>query len=128
MGFWSNIFGKGGSYFLDDESAKGMGDTEYMKQSKTVRRTFPGSVDQEEFEMVKQVSAMNASTFDGRESGGARPPSAPSYQPGSSSTFGGASSSASSFGPAAPRCEGEYGHGYVPQPGQESGPLIQRCE
>jgi hypothetical protein len=100
MGFWSNIFGKGGSYFLDDESAKGLGDTEYMKQSKTVRRTFPGAAGEEEFEVVKQVSAINASVFDGRESGAARPAPAQSYQPSSSSTFGGASTGVGSFGGA----------------------------
>jgi hypothetical protein len=103
MGFWSRIFGKGGSYFLDDETAKGMGDTEYMKQTKTVRRTFPGSVGQEEFEQITQVSAIDGSAYDSRKSEGARPASAaPAAAPvsyGQSSSFGQPSSfGQSSFG------------------------------
>jgi hypothetical protein len=102
MGFWSNIFGKGGSYFLDDEVAKSMGDTEYMKQSKTVRRTFPGAAGEEEFEVIKQVSAIDRSTFDGRESNAPRPTATPSYQSSSSSSFGNSSFGAASFGGATP--------------------------
>jgi hypothetical protein len=94
MGFWSNIFGKGGAYFLDDESAKGLGDTEYMKQSKTVRRTFPGAAGEEEFEVVRQVSAMDKTTFDNRESGGSRPTT--SYQPATSFSSQSAPQAASS--------------------------------
>jgi hypothetical protein len=101
MGFWSRIFGKGGSYFLDDETAKGMGDTEYMKQTKTVRRTFPGSVGQEEFEQITQVSAIDGSAYDSRKSEGARPASAaPAAAPvsyGQSSSFGQSSFGQSSF-------------------------------
>jgi hypothetical protein len=106
MGFWSNIFGKGGSYFLDDESAKGMGDTEYMKQSKAVRRTFPAGGGEEEFEMTRQVSATDKTVFDSRKGGVApaaksAPVSSSSF--GNSSSFGAASSfgSASSFGGSA---------------------------
>jgi hypothetical protein len=99
MGFWSNIFGKGGSYFLDDESAKGLGDTEYMKQSKAVRRTFPGAAGEEEFEVTRQVSAMDKVVFDSRE-GGIAP--APKAQTTTSPTFGSPTfGSASSFGGAA---------------------------
>ncbi len=111
MGFWSSIFGKGGSYFLDDESAKGMGDTEYMKQSKAVRRTFPGVAGEEEFEVTRQVSAMDTVVFDSREGGAAPAPKAqtsnsPSFSGsptfGSASSFGGSSSfgGAASFGGA----------------------------
>lgn len=96
MGFWSKIFGKGGSYFLEDEVAKGLGDTEYMKQAKTVRRTFPGAAGNESFEVTKQVSSLDEATFDGRK--GARPPAAtPSYQS-SASSFGNSSFGSSSFG------------------------------
>lgn len=84
MGLWNSIFGKGGAYFLDDESAKGLGDTEYMKQSKTVRRTFPGSAGGEEFEVIKQVSALDQSVYDNRGSGASRPTTTSSYQPASS--------------------------------------------
>jgi hypothetical protein len=97
MGLWNSIFGKGGSYFLEDEAAKGLGDTEYMKQTKTVRRTYPGVAGAEEFEVVKQVSAMNESTFDSRQSAGG---STSSYQSSASSSSGGSSfgGSSSSFG------------------------------
>jgi hypothetical protein len=63
MGFWSNLFGGGdsnapkGAFFLEDETAKSMGDTSYMRETKTVRRTFPGAAGQEEFEQVNRVSA-----------------------------------------------------------------------
>ena len=102
MGFWNSIFGKGGSYFLDDESAKSMGDTEYMKQSKAVRRTFPAGGGGEEFEVTKQVSAMEEQVFDSRKGAGAPAAPAASTPSFSSPSFGGASSfgSASSFGGA----------------------------
>lgn len=93
MGLWNSIFGKGGSYFLEDETAKGLGDTEYMKQTKTVRRTYPGNAGGEDFEVVKQVSAMNESTFDSRQSGGGSTSSYQSSASSSSSSFGGSSSS-----------------------------------
>ncbi|MFM2430141.1 MAG: hypothetical protein RLZZ511_1354 [Cyanobacteriota bacterium] len=95
MGFWNKIFGKGGSYFLDDEAAKGLGDTEYMKQSKAVRRTFPGVAGEEEFEVTQQVSAIDRATFDSRK-GGAAP--APRAATSSSSSFGGSSFGSSNFG------------------------------
>jgi hypothetical protein len=63
MGFWSNLFGGGnsnapkGAFFLEDETAKSMGDTSYMRETKTVRRTFPGAAGKEEFEQVNRVSA-----------------------------------------------------------------------
>ncbi len=72
MGFWSNLFGGGdsnapkGAYFLEDETAKSMGDTSYMKETKTVRRTFPGSAGQEEFEQVNRVSAQARRLADSR--------------------------------------------------------------
>jgi hypothetical protein len=99
MGLWNSIFGKGGSYFLEDETAKGLGDTEYMKQTKTVRRTYPGNAGGEDFEVVKQVSAMNESTFDSRQSGGGSV-STSSYQS-SASSFSTPSYSSSSSSPAA---------------------------
>jgi hypothetical protein len=97
MGFWSKIFGKGGSYFLEDEVAKGLGDTEYMKQSKAVRRTFPGVAGEEEFEVTQQVSAMDRATFDSRKGGVAPAPRAATSSS-SSSSFGTSSFGNSSFG------------------------------
>ncbi len=98
MGFWSSIFGKRGSYFLDDESAKGMGDTEYMKQSKAVRRTFPAGGGGESFEVTKQVSAIDKEIYDSRKGDIATPAATPSYASTSSSSFGNSSFGSSSFG------------------------------
>jgi hypothetical protein len=99
MGFWNKIFGKGGSYFLDDESAKGLGDTEYMKQTKAIRRTYPSTAGSgESFEVTKQVNAMDSAMYDSRKPGGLKPQAAnPSYQS-SASSFGNSSFGASSFG------------------------------
>jgi hypothetical protein len=94
MGFWGKIFGKGGSYFLDDETAKGMGDTEYMKEAKAVRRTFPGAAGEEEFEVTRTVSSMDKTVNDSREGGVAPAPKSAS----SNSSYGSSFGSASSFG------------------------------
>jgi hypothetical protein len=97
MGFWSKIFGKGGSYFLEDETAKGLGDTEYMKQPKSIRRTFPGAAGEEEFEQVRQVSAESASVYDTRVDGARPPAAAPAYQSNAASSFGTSSWGTPSF-------------------------------
>jgi hypothetical protein len=48
------------AFFLDMTDARTLGDTEYMKASKTVRRTFPKTAGQpEEMELIQQVSAMD---------------------------------------------------------------------
>jgi hypothetical protein len=87
MGFWNNIFGKGGSYFLDDEAAKGLGDTEYMKQSKAVRRTFPAGGGADSFEVTKQVSALDKEVYDSRKGMGAASTVSQTYSSTSSSGF-----------------------------------------
>lgn len=83
------------AFFLDDESAKSMGDTAYMKESKSVRRTFPaGAAGTGHFEVIKTVSAVKSSTNDSRKDfmpKRAETP-APTYTP--AATF----ASASSFG------------------------------
>jgi hypothetical protein len=103
MGFWSNIFGKGGAYFLDDESAKTMGDTEYMKQVKTVRRTFPKTVGtKDHFEMIERVSAMDKAIYDSRNPYGQPPASGSSASQASrSASSTPQASSASSASPEA---------------------------
>lgn len=58
----------GQAYFLDDDSAKTLGDIDYMRKSKQIRRTFP-KVD-ESFnvagsERVRQVSAMEDRDYSG---------------------------------------------------------------
>lgn len=54
------------SFFLDDESAKSMGDTEYMKAPKAVRRTFPAGGGAGHFETTVTVSALKSSVSDSR--------------------------------------------------------------
>ncbi|MGI0491911.1 hypothetical protein ACN4EG_08865 [Alkalinema pantanalense CENA528] len=51
------------SFFLDDDAARSMGNTDYMRQSKKIRRTFPKSANGEEFEIVKEVSAADQTVF-----------------------------------------------------------------
>ncbi|HZG37528.1 MAG TPA: hypothetical protein VEZ50_02505 [Nodosilinea sp.] len=51
----------GGAYFLSDDDAKSYGNIEYMRSSKTVRRTFARKRgDTEERESVRQISALDA--------------------------------------------------------------------
>jgi hypothetical protein len=74
MGFWSNLFGGGnsdapkGEYFLDDDAAKSMGNTDYMREVKTVRRTFPKGAGGEEFEQVNRISSDSRRLADSRGS------------------------------------------------------------
>lgn len=89
------------AFFLDDEVAKSMGDTSYMKQPKSIRRTYPKGGGGEEFEMVKVVSAMKSSVNDSRKEGS--PKRIESQPAATTSTYTAASSfgsSASSFGSA----------------------------
>jgi hypothetical protein len=74
MGFWSNLFGGGnsdapkGEFFLDDDAAKSMGNTDYMREVKTVRRTFPKALNGEEFEQVNRISSDTRRLADSRGS------------------------------------------------------------
>jgi hypothetical protein len=57
-----------GAYFLDDDSAKSMGDVEYMRSVKATRRTFPISLaTPDHIEIVQSVSAMDKSVSDSRK-------------------------------------------------------------
>jgi hypothetical protein len=57
-----------GAFFLDDDSAKSMGDVEYMRSVKATRRTFPISVDTpDHIEIIQSVSAMDKSVNDSRK-------------------------------------------------------------
>lgn len=50
-----------GAFFLSEDDAKSFGNIEYMRSSKVVRRTFARKKGQtEEFESIKQVSALDA--------------------------------------------------------------------
>jgi hypothetical protein len=72
MGFWSRLFGGGnndapkGEYFLDEDAAKSMGNTDYMREVKTVRRTFPKGAGGEEFEQVNRISSDSRRLADSR--------------------------------------------------------------
>ncbi|PSB19438.1 hypothetical protein C7B65_10990 [Phormidesmis priestleyi ULC007] len=48
------------AFFLDTDSASGMGDVEYMRTVKKVKRTYARTVDSpQHMEQVKEISAMN---------------------------------------------------------------------
>ncbi|AUC61708.1 hypothetical protein AA637_11360 [Cyanobacterium sp. HL-69] len=47
-----------GAYFLDPDDAKTYGDIEYMRKTKTVRRTFPKTLGSEKgAELIQEVSS-----------------------------------------------------------------------
>jgi hypothetical protein len=51
----------GGAYFLNEDDAKSYGNIEYMRSSKTVRRTFAKKRGETgEKESIRQISAMEA--------------------------------------------------------------------
>lgn len=51
----------GGAYFLNEDDAKSYGNIEYMRSTKTVRRTFAKKLGEtEEKESIRQISAMEA--------------------------------------------------------------------
>ncbi|MBW4485176.1 MAG: hypothetical protein KME14_21785 [Tildeniella torsiva UHER 1998/13D] len=51
----------GGAYFLSDDDAKSYGNIEYMRSSKTVRRTFAKKRGESgEKESIRQISALEA--------------------------------------------------------------------
>jgi hypothetical protein len=69
MGIFEFIFGKSApkeenrtkqSYYLNDDDAKSFGNIEYMRSTKTVRRTFAKKKGQEHLESVRQISASKA--------------------------------------------------------------------
>jgi hypothetical protein len=50
------------SFFLDADSSGSMGNVDFMRRSNTIRRTFPGTVDNPgNKEMVAEVASMEAS-------------------------------------------------------------------
>ncbi len=70
MGIFEFIFGKSApkepnppkqAYYLNDDDAKSFGNIEYMRSTKTVRRTFAKKKGQtEHMESVRQISATKA--------------------------------------------------------------------
>lgn len=87
------------AFFLDEESAKSMGDTEYMKAPKSIRRTFPAGAGEEHFETTVTVSALKSSINDSRKD---LTPKRVEKQVPTSFTPAASFSSASSFGNATP--------------------------
>lgn len=73
MGILEFVFGKGTpkddsktkqAYYLNDDDAKTFGNIDYMRSSKTVRRTFAKKMGQEHIERIRQISAMKAAAAD----------------------------------------------------------------
>ncbi|MGB3297361.1 MAG: hypothetical protein WBA76_03755 [Phormidesmis sp.] len=73
MGIFEFVFGKSApkddtkgkqAYYLNDDDAKSFGDIEYMRSSKTVRRTFAKKKGQEHLESVRQISFDKAGAVD----------------------------------------------------------------
>lgn len=46
------------AFYLDADEAQSLGNLDYMRTAKAVRRTFPKTVNNAEIEMVQKVSAM----------------------------------------------------------------------
>jgi hypothetical protein len=44
--------------FLEADDARGLGNVEYMRTSKTIRRTFPKTLNGEEREVIQKISAL----------------------------------------------------------------------
>ena len=53
------------SFFLPPDEAKSLGDLDYMRKSKRVRRTFPKTINGEAQEVIREVSSMKESTVNG---------------------------------------------------------------
>ena len=67
-----------GEFFLDNDTAKSLGNVEYMRTAKTVKHKFPKTAgSKEELEIVKQVSALEEKVM----VGGAMAPQADQPQP-----------------------------------------------
>ncbi|MEL7354803.1 MAG: hypothetical protein AAF171_04530 [Cyanobacteria bacterium P01_A01_bin.116] len=78
MGLFEFVFGKGApkddtqgkqAYYLSDDDAKSFGNIEYMRSTKTVKRTFAKKKGQaEHMESVRQISATKMVDVDGNAS------------------------------------------------------------
>ncbi|NEP19121.1 MAG: hypothetical protein F6J97_19860 [Leptolyngbya sp. SIO4C1] len=95
-GFIRGLFGRknnqqGGSFYLSEDDAKSLGDIDFMRSSKTVRRTFAKKKGEtEEKESVKSISSMQSTRVDEKGLPKAAPErsssqTSPSPQPTSSS-------------------------------------------
>lgn len=74
---------KQNAYFLDADSAKTLGDIEYMRSNKVIKHKFPKTLsNQAEFEQVESVSAMGK-----MKDGGMTPPATPVLENGSTAQW-----------------------------------------
>lgn len=55
------------SFFLDSDNAKSLGDIDYMRKSKNIRRTFPKTATNQVGELIKKVSATEDQKIDNSE-------------------------------------------------------------
>jgi hypothetical protein len=90
------------AFFLEDEVAKSMGDTSYMKASKSIRRTYPKGGGGEYFEEVKTVSSSKSSINDSRKTGLSKPVETASSYSTPATSFSSASSFGGSYSAPAP--------------------------
>jgi hypothetical protein len=61
----SSVEKNGQAFFLEMDDARTMGDIDYMRSVKSVKRTFPKTPGMEEASIVKQVSASESSQKNG---------------------------------------------------------------
>ncbi|MGB3790784.1 MAG: hypothetical protein WA949_22445 [Phormidesmis sp.] len=113
MGILEFVFGKGApkddtatkqAFYLNDDDAKSFGNIEYMRSSKTVRRTFAKKKGQaEHMESVRQISSTAAKSLDANSNNSSGPSQAAatfnSYSASSSAPKAEGSSTASSSAP-----------------------------
>lgn len=64
---------KAQAYFLEMDDARTMGDVDYMRAAKTVRRTFPKSAGGTEKEVIRQVSSTSEFLVDKLKSASTTP-------------------------------------------------------
>jgi hypothetical protein len=55
------------AFFLDTDQAKTLGDVNYMRATKTIRRTYPKTVNNEDMEVIKKISSSTARQIEGRD-------------------------------------------------------------
>jgi hypothetical protein len=110
MGIFEFIFGKGApkeenapkqAFYLNDDDAKSFGNIEYMRSTKTVKRTFAKKKGEtEHMESIRQISATKASVVSDNNRGMFN--STPQSSFSSSSFNNGASSGASTSNTSTP--------------------------
>lgn len=90
-----------GAYFLNQDAASTMGDVEYMRSAKSVKRTYAKTVESPtEKATIKQVSSMTRKVYEEGESLAQPAYQAPSYVPQNTPTF---AAPAASAAPAKPK-------------------------